>query len=129
MPLDRPLVSSKPLPAPGQTTLIPTPLRAVALLIGAVPFALHAWLTRAGYFWQDDFVITYHAAGANPLDLGYLFHAHNGEHLAPGWFVLAWLVTAIAPLSHLVATLPVLIIQGGATILFWRLLVRCFGER
>jgi hypothetical protein len=104
-------------------------LPAVALLVGAVPFALHAWAALHGYFWQDDFVITYRASQASPFDLGYLFQAYNGEHLAPGMFLLAWLVTAIAPLSYPVAVLPLLAMLAAAMVLFWRLLVRCFGER
>ena len=128
MTLDRPLVSSKPQ-ADDPTTPTLANLRAAALAIGAVPYVVHAFLALNGFFWQDDFVITYHAASASPTDLAYLFHAHNGEHLAPGCFVLAWLITAIAPLNFAVAMVPLLAIQAGASVLFWRVLVRCFGMR
>src|SRR4051812_4051153 len=60
------------------------PLRAVVVLVALVPFVVHAIAALQGYFWQDDFVITYRAAQANPFDPGYLFQAYNGEHLAPG---------------------------------------------
>src|SRR5262245_45989206 len=119
MTLDRPMVSSKPQVSDATTPNV-AKLRAAALIVGTVPFVVHAVLALNGFFWQDDFVITYHAASASPTDLGYLFHAHNGEHVAPGCFALAWLVTAIAPLNFGVATLPLLLIQAGASVLFWR---------
>jgi hypothetical protein len=129
MTLDQPLVVSEPPRSTSPTWRVSVPLPAIAALIGAVPFVMHAWSALHGYFWQDDFVIVYRAAHANPVDPGYLFQAYNGEHIAPGMFLLAWLVTAIAPLSYPVAVLPLLIMQAAAVVLFWRLLVRCFGAR
>jgi hypothetical protein len=126
MTLDRPLARPEPPRSSSPTRRTPS---ALALLIGAVPFALHAWSALHGYFWQDDFIITYRAARANPVDLGYLFQAYNNEHVAPGMFLLAWLITAIAPLSYPVAVLPLLAMQALAMLLFWRLLVGCFGTR
>ncbi|MGX7825465.1 hypothetical protein ACTG9Q_10265 [Actinokineospora sp. 24-640] len=103
-------------------------LGAAALLIGLVPFALHATTVLSGYFWQDDFAIIQRAAAAVPYDPAYLFQDYNG-HLAPGVFLLAWLATAISPLNHTVAVLPVLAMHAGALLAFWRLLVVCFGAR
>lgn len=101
----------------------------MAIAVGIVPFAMHAWAALHGYFWQDDFVITYRAAGAEPFDLDYLFQAYNNEHVAPGMFLLAWLITSIAPLSYPAAVLPLLAMQAATSVLLWRLLVRCFGAR
>ncbi|HEU5475400.1 MAG TPA: hypothetical protein VFV67_32555 [Actinophytocola sp.] len=115
--------SGEPAPRRG------VPLTAVVLLVALVPFAVHAVAVLRGFFWQDDFIITYRAAQAGPLDLDYLFQAYNGEHLAPGMFLLAWLVTALAPLSFTAAMLPVLAMQAASCWLFWRLLVDCFGRR
>lgn len=129
MTLDQPLVVSEPPRSTSPARRVSIPLPAVAAVLGAIPFAMHAWSALHGYFWQDDFVIAYRAANANPFDPGYLFQAYNGEHIAPGMFLLAWLVTAIAPASYPVAVLPLLIMQSGAVVLFWRLLVRCFGAR
>ncbi|TDV41756.1 hypothetical protein [Actinophytocola oryzae] len=103
-------------------------LRVAALLTAAVPFLVHAWYALHGYFGQDDFVITYHAAHADPLDFGYLFQDYNG-HLAPGTFLVAWVETAIAPLNYAVATIPLLALHGVTLWLFWRVLTRLFGHR
>jgi hypothetical protein len=105
------------------------PLGVVALLVALAPFLLHAVAAFGSYFWQDDFIITFRAAQGSPLDPGYVFQPYNGEHLAPGMFVLAWLVTAVAPLSYPIAVLPVLLMQALMAWLFWRLLVDCFGRR
>jgi hypothetical protein len=129
MTLDQPLVVSEPPRSTSPTWRVSIPLPAVAAVLGAIPFAMHAWSALHGYFWQDDFVIAFRAAHGNPVDPGYLFRAYNGEHIAPGMFLLAWLVTAIAPLNFPVAVVPLLLMQALATVLFWRLLVRCFGAR
>ncbi|HEV2784037.1 MAG TPA: hypothetical protein VGX25_32010 [Actinophytocola sp.] len=129
MTLDRPLARPAPPRSSSLTGRPRVPLAALALLIGAAPFAMHAWAALNGYFWQDDFIITYRAAQASPFDPDYLFQAYNREHLAPGMLLLAWLVTWIAPLSYPVAVLPLLAMQALASVLFWRLLVRCFGPR
>lgn len=119
--------ADRPRPLPGRPAL-PSGLSLAALVVGGVPFLVHAWVALQGYFGQDDFVITYRAAHANPLDLGYLFQDYSG-HIAPGNFLLAWLETAIAPLNHVVATVPLLVLHGVALFLFWRVLTRCLGER
>lgn len=106
----------------------PTPLTAVALLLGAVPFALHAWLALHGFFAHDDFLLTIRAADGGPFDLAFLFQDYNG-HIAPGTFLLAWVVTAIAPLNFPVAMAPLLLMQAATLVVFWRLLTRCFGHR
>lgn len=106
--------------------LAPPQLRVAAAIVALVPFIVHTWVALHGYFGQDDFVITYRAAHADPLDFGYLFQDYNG-HLAPGTFLIAWLQTAIAPLNYAVATVPLMIMHGVALWLFWRVLVRLFG--
>jgi hypothetical protein len=72
--------------------------------------------------------MTYRAGNADLLDFSYLFQDYNG-HVVPGLFILAWLETAIAPLNHTVAVLPLLVMHGVALALFWRLLARLFGNR
>ncbi len=119
--------AGRPRRLPGRE-LVPSGLALAALIVGGVPFVVHAWVALQGYFGQDDFVITYRAAHANPLDLAYLFQDYSG-HLAPGTFLLAWVETAVAPLNHAVATLPLLVVHGLALHLFWRVLTRCLGER
>jgi len=100
----------------------------MALLAGIVPLALHSWAALHGSLAQDDFLITYRAAAGGPVDLPYLFQDYQG-HLAPGAFLFAWLVTALAPLNFAVMTVPMLLVQAGASVLFWGVLVRCFGRR
>ncbi|MGH3758302.1 ArnT family glycosyltransferase [Actinophytocola sp.] len=105
-----------------------SPVAVAALVTAAVPFAVHALAMLGGYFGQDDFIITYRAAHAAPYDLAFLFQDYNG-HLQPGAFLLAWLVTAVAPLNHTVAVLPILAVHAVTLWLCWRVFVRLFGER
>lgn len=108
---------------------VPKGLGVAALVVAGVPFLVHAWVALHGYFGQDDFVIMYRAAHADPLDFGFLFQAYNGEHLQPGTFLLAWVETAVAPLNFAVAVLPLIVVHGVAIWLFWRVLVRLLGYR
>jgi hypothetical protein len=105
-----------------------SPIVLVAFVAGAVPFALHTWAALNGSLAQDDFLITYRAGHAGLFDLGYLFQDYQG-HLAPGCFLLTWFLTAWAPLNFVVLTVPLLLMQAATYVLFWMLLVRCFGRR
>lgn len=106
----------------------PPRLRTAAAIVAAVPFLVHAWVALHGYFGQDDFLFTYRAAHADPLDFGFLFQDHNG-HLVPGTYLLAWITTAVAPLNFGVATIPLLVMHGATLWLFWLVLTRLFGYR
>ncbi|NGY62188.1 hypothetical protein G7043_24970 [Lentzea sp. NEAU-D13] len=106
----------------------PRPITLAAVAIGVIPFAIHAWMAFNGYFGHDDFVILHRAAAHGPFDLDYLFQDYSG-HLAPGMFLLAWFITAVAPLSHVFAVIPLLMMLAVASVLFWRVLTRCFGSR
>ncbi|MFJ1761158.1 hypothetical protein ACIOD2_12625 [Amycolatopsis sp. NPDC088138] len=99
-----------------------------ALVAGLVPFVLHTWAALHGNFAQDDFVVTYRAAAAGPFDLGFLFQDYHG-HLTPGGFFLAAVLTAWAPLNFPLLVVPLLLMRALTTVLFWCLLVRCFGRR
>jgi hypothetical protein len=106
----------------------PKPLTVAAITTGAVPFVIHAWMALTGYFGHDDFQVMYLASQHGPFDPGYLFQDYNG-HIAPGMFAVAWLTTALAPMSHVVAVLPLLAVQAAALVLLWRVLTRCFSPR
>ncbi|AEK46214.1 hypothetical protein RAM_38735 [Amycolatopsis mediterranei S699] len=106
----------------------PSALVLAAFVAGVVPFALHTWAALHGNFAQDDFVMTYRAAFAGPFDLGYLFQDYHG-HLMPGGFFLAAVMTWWAPLNFPLMVAPLLLMRAVATVLFWCLLVRCFGRR
>ncbi|HEX6360045.1 hypothetical protein [Actinophytocola sp.] len=106
----------------------PPRMRVAAAVVAVVPFLVHAWVALHGYFGQDDFLISYRAAHADPLDFSYLFQDHNG-HLMPGTYLLAWVLTAVAPLNFVVAALPIIAMHGVTLWLFWRVLVRLFGYR
>ncbi|MEV6831683.1 hypothetical protein [Amycolatopsis sp. NPDC051102] len=106
----------------------PPALVLAAFVAGVVPFALYTWAALHGSLAQDDFVVTHQAAAAGPFDLGYLFQDYHG-HLQPGGFFLAAVLTWWAPLNFGVLMLPLLLMRAVATVLFWCLLVRCFGRR
>ncbi|MFB9726112.1 hypothetical protein [Haloechinothrix salitolerans] len=97
------------------------------MIAAIVPFGVHAWYALRGFFAHDDFLITYRAA-TEGLDLAYLFQDYN-EHLSPGVFALAWVVTEVAPLNFAVAMLPLLAMQAATSVVLWLLLVRWFGPR
>lgn len=111
-----------------RTVVALTPLTLAAVAIGLIPFVLHAITIFQGYFWQDDFAIVHRAMKASLADPAYLFQDYN-DHVAPGLFLIAGIVTAIEPLGYPVAVLPLLLLQAAATVQFWRLLTRCFGQR
>lgn len=106
---------------------MPKGLRVAAAVLGAVPFLVHAWFAMGGYFAHDDWVYL-HGAVTQGVSLEYLFQPYNG-HLAPGNFLLAWLVTTVAPVNFAVAMVPVLLMHAVTLMVLWRLLVRCFGPR
>jgi hypothetical protein len=105
-----------------------SPVALAAFVVALVPFAVQTIAMLNGYFGQDDFILTYRAAHAEPYDLGYLFQDYSG-HLQPGAFLLAWIVTTIAPLNHTVAVLPLIVVHAVTLWLAWRVLVRLFGTR
>ncbi len=106
----------------------PSPIVLAASVAGLVPFVLHVLAALNGSLAQDDFIITYDAAKAGPFDFAYFFQDYHG-HLAPGGFLLADLLTAWAPLNFAVLMLPVLLMQAASSVLWWMVLVRCFGRR
>ncbi|MEU8637493.1 hypothetical protein AB0C38_35395 [Amycolatopsis sp. NPDC048633] len=106
----------------------PSTLVVAAFVAGVVPLAFHAWAALHGSFAQDDFIMTYRAAVAGPFDLGFLFQDYHG-HLSPGGFFLAAVLTWWAPLNFPLMVVPLLLMRAAATVLFWCLLVRCFGRR
>jgi hypothetical protein len=110
------------------TLTMPRPVTLAAIATATVPFLTHAWMALTGYFGHDDFLITYSAAQHRLPDIGFLFQDYNG-HIAPGGFLLAWVVTTLAPLNYVVAVLPLLAMQAAASVLLWRVLVRTFGSR
>jgi hypothetical protein len=105
-----------------------SPIVLAAFVAAAIPFALHTWAALHGSLAQDDFLITYRAGRSGLFDPGYLFQDYQG-HLAPGCFLLTWFLTAMAPLNFAVLTIPLLLMQAATYVLFWMLLVRCFGRR
>ncbi|WP_245804981.1 hypothetical protein [Amycolatopsis australiensis] len=106
----------------------PSTVVLAAVVAGLVPFLFHAWAALHGNLAQDDFVVTHRAAAAGPFDLAFLFQDYHG-HLTPGGFFLAAVATAWAPLNVPLLMLPLLLMRAAATVLFWCLLVRCFGRR
>lgn len=110
------------------TIRLPSRLGLAATVIAGVPFGIHLWFLAGGFFVHDDFLITHLAGQGSPLDVGYLFQNYNG-HIAPGLFLIAWAVTAVAPMSFPVAMAPLIVAHLALLAMFWRLLVRCFGSR
>ncbi len=110
------------------TSRFGSPVAVAAFVVAVVPFVVHTWATLNGYFGQDDFIFIHRSAHSAPYDLGFLFQDYGG-HLQPGTFLLSWVVTAIAPLNHTVAVVPLLAARAVTLWLCWRVLTRLFGTR
>ncbi|UXA20985.1 hypothetical protein KXD98_23510 [Mycobacterium sp. SMC-4] len=69
---------------------------AVALI--ALHLAVRAVLAFGGYFYWDDLILVGRAGTQGLLTPGYLFDDHDG-HVMPGAFLLAGIITVLAPLN------------------------------
>lgn len=103
------------------------PLALVGVLLLVAALAYRAWLMRAAYFVEDDFLF-FGRAYASPLDWTYLTERHKG-HLMPGAMLLVYVQTALAPYNWGVTAAVMLAVQGAAGAVFFRLLWVVFGPR
>lgn len=67
----------------------------VTWLVVAAGVALRAWVTVAGYFYWDDYILQ-GRAWRLPFGAELLLYDHDG-HLMPAAMALQWVVTALAP--------------------------------
>lgn len=73
------------------------PVAVAAVLLIAVQLAVRAVLAFGGYFYWDDLILVGRAGTQDLLSPSYLFDDHDG-HVMPGAFLVAGIITRLAPL-------------------------------
>lgn len=108
----------------------PRPLvtgRRVAAAIVAAQALVYGLLARAGYFYVDD-LDNLATAARHGLTWDYLELPLN-DHFTPGLRLSYWLMAHGAPFQHGLTVVARLAVLAAATVLFYRLLLRLFGDR
>ena len=99
---------------------------AVALIV--VQLAIRAVLAFGGYFYWDDLILVGRAGTQDLLSPGYLFDDHDG-HVMPAAFLVAWVITRVAPLNWALPALSLLVLQALASLALLRTLHLILGWR
>lgn len=99
---------------------------AVALI--ALHLVVRAVLAFGGYFYWDDLILVGRAGTQPLLSPGYLFDDHDG-HVMPGAFLVAGLITRIAPLDWIGPALSLLVLALLASVALLRALHVILGWR
>lgn len=99
---------------------------AVALI--AVQLVIRAVLAFGGYFYWDDLILTGRAGTQSLLSAGYLFDDHDG-HVMPGAFLVAGVITRLAPLNWIGPAISLVALQLLASLALLRALYVILGWR
>ncbi|MFZ0833721.1 MAG: hypothetical protein WAM92_11675, partial [Mycobacterium sp.] len=100
----------------------------VAGLLIALQLAVRAILAFRGYFYWDDLILIGRAGTQNILSPSYLFDDHDG-HVMPGAFLVAGVITRVAPLNWVGPALSLVVLQLLASLAFLRALHVILGWR
>ncbi len=101
--------------------------RTAAALI-AVQLVIRAVLAFGGYFYWDDLILTGRAGTQNLLSPAYLFDDHDG-HVMPGAFLVAGVITRLAPLNWIGPAISLVVLQLLASLALLRALHVILGWR
>src|SRR5215207_8339666 len=101
--------------------------RTAAVLI-AVQLAIRAVLAFRGYFYWDDLILTGRAGTQSLLSPAYLFDDHDG-HVMPGAFLVAGVITHLAPLNWIGPAISLVVLQLLASLALLRALRVILGWR
>ncbi len=99
---------------------------AVALI--AVQLVIRAVLAFKGYFYWDDLILVGRAGTQNIFSLNYLFDDHDG-HVMPAAFLVAGVITHLAPLNWVGPALSLIVLQLVASLALLRALHVILGWR
>ena len=105
----------------------PRVLQAGALLI-VLQLVLRGWVAWGGYFWMDDLIAEGRATRIPLLSSEFLLHNHDG-HFMPAGFLVAGLVTKLAPLQWWPIVIGLVLMQAIAAFAVLRLLRLLLGDR
>ena len=98
------------------------------MVLIALQLALRAVLALGGYYYWDDLILVGRAGTQSLLSPGYLFDDHDG-HVMPGAFLVAGVITRLAPLDWLWPALSLVVLQLIASLALLRALRAILGWR
>src|SRR6478736_1326163 len=104
-----------------RVTMIAAALIAAALVVRGV-------LAFGGYFYWDDLILVGRAGTQDLLSWRYLFDDHDG-HVMPGAFLVAGVITRLAPLVWFWPALSLVVLQLLASLALLRTLHLILGWR
>jgi hypothetical protein len=99
---------------------------AVALIVAHL--AIRVVLAFGGYFYWDDLILVGRAGTQPLLSPGYLFDDHDG-HVMPGAFLIAGVITRLAPLDWIGPALSLVVLALLASLALLRALHTLLGWR
>jgi hypothetical protein len=100
----------------------------VAGLLVVIQLAVRTWVAARGNFYWDDLILT-SRSGSMPLLSGdFLLFGHDG-HFMPGAFLVAGLITKVAPLQWIGPVVSLVVLQALASLSVLRLLRVVMGDR
>ena len=100
----------------------------VAGLLIVVQLVLRTWVAARGYFYWDDLILTSRSGSMPLLSTDFLLFDHDG-HFMPAAFLVAGLVTKLAPLQWIGPVVSLVVLQALASLSVLRLLRLLMGDR
>jgi hypothetical protein len=100
----------------------------VAGLLVVIQLVLRTWVAARGNFYWDDLILTGRSGSLPLLSTDFLLYDHDG-HFMPAAFVVAKLVTTVAPLQWIGPVISLAVLQALASLSVLRLLRLVMGER
>ncbi|MBS4727721.1 hypothetical protein MSM1_04945 [Mycobacterium sp. SM1] len=120
--------------APRDGTACPAPAARVSWVVVAAAaliaaqVAIRAVLAFGGYFYWDDLILIGRAGTHGLLSASYLFDDHDG-HVMPGAYLLAGVITRIAPLDWAAPAISLVVLALLASLALLRALHVILGWR
>ena len=100
----------------------------VAGLLVVIQLVLRAWVAARGNFYWDDLILTGRSDSLPLLSTDFLLYNHDG-HFMPGAFLVAGLITKMAPLQWIGPVISLVVLQALASLAVLRLLRLLMGDR
>lgn len=104
------------------------PVAVAALVLIALQLLVRAVLAFKGYFYWDDLILVGRAGTQGLLSAAYLFDDHDG-HVMPGAFLVAGIITRLAPLVWTWPAVSLVVLQLLASLSLLRALHVILGWR
>jgi hypothetical protein len=99
-----------------------------AIVLIAVQLVIRTILAFKGYFYWDDLILVGRAGTQSLFSPGYLFDDHDG-HVMPAAFLVAGVITHMAPLNWIGPAISLVILQSLASLALLRALHVILGWR